>query len=135
MWCSAVYTHLKLLDRAVRVARFLTGGVFECEISHRLSVAVMCMLYKIRSNPIHQLNDALPGPYLPLRVTRGALVAQRYTIMHHLAAEPRSIAGLLFPIQCPSRIILLPWVPWCGTGGFQEQGECFLLAQAALSAL
>ena len=26
---------LKLLDRAVSGARFLTGGVFECDISHR----------------------------------------------------------------------------------------------------
>ena len=36
--------HLKLLDRAVSGARFLTGGVFECDISHRRSVAVLCML-------------------------------------------------------------------------------------------
>ena len=28
-------------------ARFLTGGVFQCDISHRRSVAVLCMLYKI----------------------------------------------------------------------------------------
>ena len=25
------------------------------------------------------LNDALPGPYMPVRVTRGALVVHRYT--------------------------------------------------------
>ena len=41
VWCSAVDTHLKLLDRAVSCARFLTGGVFECDISHRRSVAVL----------------------------------------------------------------------------------------------
>ena len=35
VWCSAADTHLKLLDRAVSGARFLTGGVFECDISHR----------------------------------------------------------------------------------------------------
>ena len=79
IWCSAVDTHPKLLDRAVSCARFLTGGVFECEISHRRSVAVMCMLYKIRCNPVHPLNGALPGPYVPARVIRGALVAHRYT--------------------------------------------------------
>ena len=28
VWCSAADTHLKLLDRAVSGARFLTGGVF-----------------------------------------------------------------------------------------------------------
>ena len=79
VWWSAADTHLKLLDRAVSGARFLTGGVFECDIAHRRSVAVLCMLYKIRCNPMNPLNDALPGPYVPVRVTRGALIAHRYT--------------------------------------------------------
>ena len=79
VWCSAADTHLKLLDRAVSDALFLTGGVFECDISHHRSVAVLCMLYKIRCNPVHPLNGALPGPYVPVRVTQGALVAHRYT--------------------------------------------------------
>ena len=82
--CSAADTHLKLLDRAVSGARFLTGRVFECDIYHRRSVAVLCTLYKIRRNPVHPLNGALPGPYVPPRVTRGALVAHRYT-----CAQPR----------------------------------------------
>ena len=47
--CSAADTHLKLLDRAVGGVRFQTGGVFECNIAHRRSVTVLCMLYKIRS--------------------------------------------------------------------------------------
>ena len=79
VWCSAADTHLKLLDRAVSGARFLTGCVFECDIAHRRSVAVICMLYMIRCNPMHPLNDALPGPYMSGRVTRGALVSHRYT--------------------------------------------------------
>ena len=77
--CSDTDTHLKLLDRATSGARFLTGGVFECDISHRRSVAVLCMLYEIRCNPVRPLNGALPGPYVPARVTGGALVAHRYT--------------------------------------------------------
>ena len=93
---SAADTHLKLLDRAVSGARFLTGGVFECEITHRRSVAVLCMLYKIRCNQVHPLNGALPVPYVPVRVTRGALVAHRLW-SHRLAAEPCSTAGFLFP--------------------------------------
>ena len=32
VWCSAADTHLKLLDRAVSGARFLNGGVIECDI-------------------------------------------------------------------------------------------------------
>ena len=77
LWCSAADTHFKLLDRAVSGARFLTGGVFECDISHRRSVAVLCLLYKIRCIPVHPLDGALPGPYVPARVTLGALVAHR----------------------------------------------------------
>ena len=85
VWCSAADTHLKQLDRAASGARFLTGGVFECDISHRGSVAVLCMLCKIRCKPVHPLNGALPGPYVPAQVTRSALVAHRYTY-----AQPRS---------------------------------------------
>ena len=79
--CSADGTHLKLYwtEQLVVCVRFLTGGVFECDISHRRSVAVLCMLYKIRCNPVHPRNGAIPGPYVPALVTRGALVAHRYT--------------------------------------------------------
>ena len=38
VWCSAADTHLILLDRVVSGARFLTGGVFECHIAHRLYI-------------------------------------------------------------------------------------------------
>ena len=105
VWCSAADTHLKLLDRAVSGARFLTGGVFECDISQRRSVAVLCMLYKIRCNPVHPLNGALPGPYVPVRVA--VLWSHIGTLIHRLAVEPCSIAGLLFPSRCPSGAILL----------------------------
>ena len=69
VWWSSANTHLKLLDRAVGGARFLTGVVFDCDISHRRSVAVLCMLYKIWCNQVQHLNGALPGPYVPVRVT------------------------------------------------------------------
>ena len=57
---------------------FSNGGVYECVIAHRRSVAVLCMLYKIRRNPMHLLCDALHGPYVPVRIKRWALVAHRY---------------------------------------------------------
>ena len=63
VWCSAADTHLKLLDGVVCGATFLTGGVFECDLARRRSVAVLCRLYKIRCNPIHPLYGALPVPY------------------------------------------------------------------------
>ena len=73
VWCSAAETHLKLLDRVVGGGSFLTGCVFECDRAHRRSVAVLCMLYKIRCNPLHPLYGALPVPYVPVRVTHAAL--------------------------------------------------------------
>ena len=77
--CSAVDTHIQLQDSVVSGARFLTGSVSECNIAHRRSVLVLCMLYKIMCNPILSVYGALPVPYVPVRVTRGALVAHRYT--------------------------------------------------------
>ena len=59
VWCLVADTHLKLLDRVVSGASFLTGGVFECDLAHRRSVAVLCKLYKIRSNPLHPLHGSL----------------------------------------------------------------------------
>ena len=79
MCCSVADTHLKLVDRVVSGARFLTGGVFECDIAHRRSVVLLCMPYKIWCNPMHPLNDALPGPCVPVLVTRGPLVGHLYT--------------------------------------------------------
>ena len=65
MWWSAADTHLKLLDRVVNGARFLTGGLLDCDLAHHTSVAVLYMLYKIRCNPMHILYGALLVPYVP----------------------------------------------------------------------
>ena len=67
------------MDRAVSGARFLTGGVIEVDIAYRPSVVVLCMLYMIRCNSMHPLNGALPGPYDPARISRGAMVVHRFT--------------------------------------------------------
>ena len=63
--------------------------MFEYDLAHRRSVAVLRMLYKIRCNQMHPLYGV---PYVPVRVIG--------TPMRLLGAEPRSIAGLLFPCQC-----------------------------------
>ena len=102
----AADTHIKIIDHAVSGSWFLTGGVFECDIAHHRSVAVLYMLDKIRCNPMHPLNGAFPGPYVPVRVTRGALVAHRYTYAPP-RCKPRSSERLLFLSQCPSETILL----------------------------
>ena len=128
VWCSAVDTHLKLLDRTVRGARFVTRGVFERDIAHRRSVAVLCMLYEIRCNPKHPLVGALPGPYVPVRVTRFALVAHRYTY-----APPRCRTS-----QCSRTFLPLSVSLWnrlanpvfdgVGLAGFKSRANVFLLA-------
>ena len=84
VWFSAADSHLKLLDIVVRSDNFLPDGVLECNLAHRRSVAVLCTLYKIKSNPMHPLNGALPLPYVPARVTRDALAVHR-----HSFAPPR----------------------------------------------
>ena len=68
VWCSAADTHLRLLNRVVSGASFLTGGVFACDLAHCRSVSVLCMLYKIRCNPMHPLYGARPVPYVPVRL-------------------------------------------------------------------
>ena len=113
----------------------LTGGLSECEIDHRRSVAVICMLYKIRCNQMHPLNDALPGPYVLARVTRGAIVAHRYTY-----APPRCRTS-----QYRRTFILISVSLWndpadpmfdgVGLAGFRSTANGFLLSQAALSLL
>ena len=128
VWCSAADTHLKLLDRSVICARFLTGSVFECDIVHRRSVAVLCMLYKIRCNPVHPLNGALPGPYVPVRVTRGALVAHRYTY-----ALPRCRTSHYSRTFIPFSVSLWndlanPVFDGVGLVGFKSRANVFLLA-------
>ena len=80
VWCSAAVSHLRLLDRVDRSAGFLAGGVLDCNLAHRRSVAELCMLFKIKSNSMHALRGALPLPYVSARVTHGALVALRHSL-------------------------------------------------------
>ena len=70
VWCSAADTHLKLLDSVVSGASFLTGGVFECDLAHRRSMAVLCMLYKIRCNPMVSSCVVCAGADYTLRCDR-----------------------------------------------------------------
>ena len=126
VWCSAADTNLKLLDRAVSGARFLTGGVFEYDIAHRRSIAVQGMLYKIRCGPMNPLNDVLLGPYLPVRVTRVAQVAHRYT-----NAPPRyrtSQYRMTFVHLSVSLWNDLSDPDGVGLAGFKSMASAFLLA-------
>ena len=70
VWCSVVHT-IKLLNRVVSGDSFLTEGVFECDLAHRRSVAVLCTPHKIRCKSMRPLYGALPEPYVPVRVMLG----------------------------------------------------------------
>ena len=131
MWCSAADSHLKLLDRVVRSAGFLAGGLLECDLAHRRSVAELYMLFKIKSNPMHPLSGALPLPYclaLPLRVTRGALFTRRHsfapphcrTSQHRRTIVPLSVS-LWNDLSDPVFVGV-------GLAGFKSRVNAFLLA-------
>ena len=93
------------------------------------------MLYKIRCNPVHPRNGALPGPDVPARVTRGALVAHRYTY-----APPRCRILQYSRTFIPFSVFLwndlaIPVFDGVGVAGFKSRVNASLLAQAALSLL
>ena len=126
--CSAADTHLKLQDSVVSGASFLTGGVFECDLAHRRSVAALCMLYKVRCNPMYPLYGALPSC---------ALCAGAYytrccdrTSVHLCASSLQNLGvpQVVNPLSVFCGTIWWPCIRWCGTSGFQEQGHCLLLA-------
>ena len=126
-WCSAGDTHLKLLDRTVSGARSVTCGVFECDITHRRSVAVLCM-YKIRCKPMHPLNGALPGPYVPVRVTRGSLVAHRYSL-EQLRCRTSQFGRSFIPLSVSLwNYLANPVFDDVGLAGFKSRANTFLLA-------
>ena len=125
--CSAAESHLKLLDRVVRSAGSLAGGVLNCNLAHRRSVAELCMLFKIKSNPMHSLSGALPLPYVLASVTCGALVAHsprlRLLVVGLLSiAQHRANAFLLalicsfFAVSYYFIFFFLPWVGCVGLG-------------------
>ena len=105
--------------------------MFECGIADRRSVAVVCMLYDIKCNPMHPLNDALPGPDVPVQVTRSALVAHRYTYAPprcRTSQYRRTFVALSVPLW---NDIGDPVFHGVGLAGF----NAFLLAKSALSLL
>ena len=100
VWSSAADTHLKLLDRGVNSACLLTDGGLECDLEHRQAVAVLCMLYKIRCYPMHPLYGTLPLSCVPVRVTRGALIAHRHTYALPLCSMQYSPLSISLELYC-----------------------------------
>ena len=130
LFCSVVFgcRYLKLLDHIASSACFLAGGMLNCDLSHRRSVAVLCMLYKIRCNPKHPLCGALPVLYVPVRVTCGALIAHRHTL-----APPRCRTSQYRRTFIPLSVSLWndlvdPVFDGVGLVGFKRRSNAFLLA-------
>ena len=116
------------MDRAVSGARFLTGGVFECDISYRRSVAVLCMFYKIRCKAMHFLNGALPGPYVLVRVTRGALVTHRYTFALPRCRTSQYSRTFILLLVSLLNDLANPVFDGVGLAGFKSRANAFLFA-------
>ena len=88
----------------------------------------LCMLFKIMSNPMHPLSGALPLPYVPARVTRGALVAHR-----HSFAPPRCKTSQHRRSFVPLSVSLFddlsdPVFHGVGLADFKSRANAFLLA-------
>ena len=84
---------------------------------------------------LHPLNGVLPGPYAPVRVTRCALIAHRFTY-----ALPRCRASqfsrTIVPLSVSLWNDLVSLVFDCvGVAGFKSRANAFLLALAALTLL
>ena len=128
VWCSAADTHLKLLDRAVSGARFFSGVVFEWDIVHRGSVAVLCSCI---TSGVTQCTRFMVL-YLD-RICQCGLHAVPWshicTLMGRLAAEPRNTARLLFS-QYPSTWNDIADLVFDGGGvaGFKSSTNAFLLS-------
>ena len=80
VWCSPAVTHIKLLNRVGKKLVFKMGLCLSVTLLIvDLSQYVLCLLYKIKYNPMHPLYGAIPVPYVPVLVIRGSLVVHRYT--------------------------------------------------------
>ena len=128
VWCSAADTHLQLLDRVVSGACFIAAIVLNFNLSHRRSLAVLCLLYKIRCNSKHPLCGALPVPYVPVRVTRGTLIAHRYTYAL-LRCRTSQFRRTFISISVSLWNDLVdPVFDGVGLAGFKSRSNAFLLA-------
>ena len=135
VWCSAADTHLKLLDRAVSGARFLTGIMFECDIAHRRSVEVLCICC-IRSGVTPC--TLLMVFYLDRMCQCGlhaVLWSHISTLMHHSLQNLAVPHDFCFPLSVHLERSSLPAFDGVGLAGFKSWANAFLLAQAALSLL
>ena len=95
------------------------------------------MLCKIRCNPMHYLHGALPLPNVPVRVTRGAVIAHQYTYEPPRSRTSQyrrtfiflslSLGTILVPqysmVWEDSRAGPMPCLVFDGVGGFKSRAN------------
>ena len=74
---------------------------------------------------MHPLYGALPVPYVPGRIIRGALVAHGYTCGPHCRSSQYSRTFISTTASSGTILPTLCSILW--DGGFQEQGQCFFI--------
>ena len=86
------------------------------------------MIFEIKSNPMHPLSGALHLPYVPVRVTRGALVAHRHSFVPprcRTSQYRRSFGPLSVSL---GNDLSDPVFDGVGLAGFKSRAIVFLLA-------
>ena len=105
-------------------------GCFDCNIAHRPSVAVLCVLYKTRLNPMHPLYGTLPEPCVTVRVTLGTLVTHRYTYEPpRCRTSLRCRTFVSFSVSLWNDLAVSPFdFDGLGLAGFMSRANSLLLA-------
>ena len=116
------------LDRIAWGAVFLAGGDLECYLAHCRSVVVLCMLFKINSNPLHPLSSALHCPYVPARVSRGALIANRQSFGPPCSRTSQYRITFVLPSVSLSNELGDPVFDGMGLASFKSSVNVFLLS-------
>ena len=94
-------------------------------------MAVLSILYKIRCNQMHPVYGALPVPDVPVRVSRGALVAHRDTYAPPRCRTCRTMTFIPLSVSLWNDLAD-PVFDGVGLAGIKSRTDAYLLAKAAL---
>ena len=135
VWCSAANSYLKLLDRVVRAQGcwFFNRWCFGVQPCQSSICGSVVQAFKIKSNPMHPLSDALPMPYMPVRVTRGASDAHSHSLAPpccRTSQYHRTFVSLSVSLW---NNLGDPVFDGVGLAGSKSRTNAFLLAKSALS--
>ena len=122
VWCSAAYIHLKLLDRIVSGARFLTAQWY-VSVRHCSS-----SIWGSTVNAVwDQVHTDAHSPRCSTCVICATVLSSHICILKRLiTTEPRSIAGPLLSSQCPCGTILLTLYSMVSDRHFFRAGPMFI---------